>query len=414
VIINRTYKEADPSKYITFTYKGHDAVHPALKGRLAYYCEVKGKRLTCTRGFVTSAEQKAITDQKLRENPTWYRDSTGAVYKPASGTTPAQCMVAAPGNSNHEFAQAMDISEVWFNSVTNTELAQFGLYKPMDYEPWHVQVIETKGVSKEEIKRYFKEGNMFGLREFQTAAKAVGVYTGNIDGLNGPKTQAAAEVFKPIVDYIISTIQRPKFTYEKISETHVLRVNPMDLRATVVNKKPREVPHSTFINANFFSGTSVVGWLISEGKVIRERHEDIQYGWKGNPKGTFIVYKDGTVETGWKYDSEITQIVGKIWFCCQGFNLFPPNLTVWKGLEKEGFPESIGRETIRVSIGYDGKDVIIAVRHKSDATRAQATMINLGCKNNAICLDSGTPATLKKDGEFLVEGSTTLQAIIYV
>lgn len=257
---------------------------------------------------------------------------------------------------------------------------------------------------------------MFDIIEFQKAAQAVGLYAGKLDGVPGPKTQAAAMAFKPVIDDIIAFMPKPvRFRYEKIAQTHVLRADPMDLRAAVAGKKPVEIPQQTFINANFFSGSSVIGWLISEGKVIKERHEDIKYpGWAGNVKGTFIVYKDGAVEVGWRYDSEITRVVDKIWFCCQGFNLFPPNMTVWQGIDKEGFAQATGRTTTRLAIGYDGKDAVIAIRPDSDAPRIVTTMINLGCKDCAIGLDSGSPATFKKEGEMIIEGKETLQAIIYL
>jgi len=41
-------------------------------------------------------------------------------------------------------------------------------------------------------------------------------------------------------------------------------------------------------------------------------------------------------------------------------------------------------------------------------------MTNLGCKDRAIGLDSGSPATFKKEGEMRIEGKETLQAIIYL
>lgn len=216
LVINAdAYRMENPEQWLVFAKASHAGIHPVLAGRLAYLCACKGKKLYISRGFVTYEEQKAIGEAKLKENPTWYKSSTGAIYKPAvidaqgRVITPAVAMVAAPGNSNHEFRHAVDSGDVWFKALSNKELAPFGLYKPLSEEPWHVQLIETKGTAKEAIKKdyedYMKGGGIMDVVQFQTAMKAIGLYTGKIDGIAGKLTRAAAEKCLPLLHQILGT-----------------------------------------------------------------------------------------------------------------------------------------------------------------------------------------------------------------
>lgn len=161
-----------------------------------------------------------------------------------------------------------------------------------------------------------------------------------------------------------------------------------------------------FINCNLFNmaNLSIIGWLISEGKILS--HRDEYKTWRGNPKGTLIVYRDGTVFAGLKLDSEIVKEMDKIWFCTQGFNLFPLDI------KKEGFdPATVGYSTNRMMIGYDGKEIVITYRPKTDASRAVQTMTNLGCKM-AISLDSGLSSNMVLNGETIITSDRVLPCII--
>lgn len=197
-------------------------------------------------------------------------------------------------------------------------------------------------------------------------------------------------------------------SYERIGITDVVYVDPMKLCFRMGRRSGRQWfklligRPKNFINANLFnySPLEFIGWAISEGKVLHERHE--YKTWRGNPKGTLIVYKNGKVEAGWKWDSDIAPVVKDIWFCCQGFNLFPDGMDIVSGIKKEGFSYSqVGYATDRLSIGYNSilNKVIIAVRPSLDAGRAVTIMLNLGCKDNAICLDSGGSVNLVVNGK---------------
>lgn len=97
--------------------------------RLAALAKDKGVKLNVVSGYRTIEEQKALWEKS---------DKSGK-------------MVAAPGRSRHNYAIAVDTDGIFRNNLTNTELAKYGLYKPMSYEPWHIEPIETKGVYAEEM-----------------------------------------------------------------------------------------------------------------------------------------------------------------------------------------------------------------------------------------------------------------------
>jgi hypothetical protein len=197
--------------------------------------------------------------------------------------------------------------------------------------------------------------------------------------------------------------------------THIIELDPMQLKAKKIigTWKTIILKLKNFVNCNFFSGPRTIGWLISEGKVLNERHEYRDYGgWKGNKKGTYIVYKDNTVEVGWKYDSEIAAVVDKIWFCCQGFNLFPFDIF------SEGFSlkeaAGITRTTNRLALYYNSTThkAIIAVRPFSNAQRAIKTGVNLGC-NKGICLDSGSSVNVCVNNKMIYKTNAQLTNVLY-
>ena len=209
------------------------------------------------------------------------------------------------------------------------------------------------------------------------------------------------------------------YSYQGI--THVAEIEPMSLKCTdMILKKGADIPFKDAINANFFLWSvarpyKTIGWLISEGKVLSERHEYLT--WKGNPKGTLIVYRTGEVFVGWKWDSDIVRELNKIWFCCQGFNLFHAGLTLPEIMEKEGWldAESLRRKAVRIAIGYNKtkNKVFATCRPESGGQRAIETMQNLGCDGAGICLDSGGSALFKCNNRVYHSTDRLLASIIH-
>ena len=151
--------------------------------------------------------------------------------------------------------------------------------------------------------------------------------------------------------------------------------------------------------------------MASEGKILKDRDQHKKFnGLYDKPKGTLLVTKRGTVNVGFMTDKELDDIRQEIWFCCQGFNLFPLDL------KKEGFSyNNVAYTTNRISIGYNKSKnkVIIAVRQSSNAERAIKTMTNLGCEGSAICLDSGGSVNLRINNKAIFKTSRALSNVIY-
>ena len=118
-------------KNLTGSTQGLDKGFLAKLSRLA---QSRGVTLNIDDGFRTYAEQQELWNKS---------DMTGK-------------WVAAPGTSRHEAGYAIDAE--WAKSMTDEELAAFGLYRPMPYEPWHVEPIETRGKSTAELMEQRRAG----------------------------------------------------------------------------------------------------------------------------------------------------------------------------------------------------------------------------------------------------------------
>jgi hypothetical protein len=201
---------------------------------------------------------------------------------------------------------------------------------------------------------------------------------------------------------------RAIFEYSKVADTDICYIDPMVLQFAKVNKSGKDLlkSYKNFANGMFFGenkampGILTVGTGYSQGKKITER-----LPWDTVKRGTFIIYKDSTVEVLQSIDPDKDR--KDIWFCVQGIGLNPVNLAA------EWQPLNIGRSTSRIMLGYNPEKnrIVITIRPESDIERGKSTLANLGCikdgKVLGIGLDSGTPATMvqygsvKKLGEYL-------------
>jgi hypothetical protein len=128
--LSRTaYPVADPDKYLTGDKENLD---PVLAGRVAYVFKVAsdkaGTIIKChvTDGYRTHADQEKLYDEKQR-----------GLRKSAE----------IPGRSWHEYSLAIDTSTSPIRQMSSHELHQYGLAKPIKGEGWHIQPIETVGIS---------------------------------------------------------------------------------------------------------------------------------------------------------------------------------------------------------------------------------------------------------------------------
>ena len=120
---------ADPNTYLTGDTENLD---PVLAGRIAYVFKVAsnkaGKIIKCV---ITDGHRTHATQEKL------YNDMKRGLIKSAE----------IPGRSWHEYSLAVDTSSSPIRQMTSNQLHEYGLSKPVRGEGWHIQLIETVGMT---------------------------------------------------------------------------------------------------------------------------------------------------------------------------------------------------------------------------------------------------------------------------
>ena len=198
---------------------------------------------------------------------------------------------------------------------------------------------------------------------------------------------------------LTKTVEAKKPQYSLIGITHVIEINPLELRHVETQKATWNTPHDNFVNSLYFmlqkvGGCFPQGHAASEGKIISN------YATHGKPVATLIVHTDGSVEMAHIKD---LNAVKDLWFAVSGYGVYP-SITA----SDEGFTGAfadVTRSTNRPIIGYRKSDnkIVIAVRSSSSSSRAAETAANLNL-DFAISLDAGGSTTLKVDGKYLFKG----------
>ncbi|WP_206460432.1 D-alanyl-D-alanine carboxypeptidase family protein [Anaerovorax sp. IOR16] len=127
--LSKNYPMADPKKYLIGS---PELLDPVFAGRLAYLAKCKGVKIKLTEGFRSSKRQQELYNMYLQ----YKRTGKGSIKS-----------AARPGTSWHEFRLAVDTSTYPVRGMNNTQLARYGLCKPIKSEGWHIQPLETKGKS---------------------------------------------------------------------------------------------------------------------------------------------------------------------------------------------------------------------------------------------------------------------------
>ena len=189
--------------------------------------------------------------------------------------------------------------------------------------------------------------------------------------------------------------------------TNVVEIEPLCLKAAIVDAAPINIKHNSFVNGGYFwhqanGVTYPLGILVSEGKILSNTQPH------GKPAGTLIVYKDGTVAV-----KELLSISAEkdVWFAISGCSILPTIKMVSAGFT--GAYADIGRSTMRPVIGYRKSDdkIIIAVRSASNIARGRQTLLNLGC-DFGITLDAGGSTALRVNGKTIYNTTRRLNNII--
>lgn len=122
-----------------------DKLNRILLGRLSYLAKDLGNSMIILSGYRDSVKQSEMAESYLKQGSRYTRRIDGSVFD----TIIKQVVVAAPGKSRHELGIAVDLERhleghtIW-GELTNKELEKYGLWKPMSYEPWHYEPVETK------------------------------------------------------------------------------------------------------------------------------------------------------------------------------------------------------------------------------------------------------------------------------
>ncbi len=223
---------------VKFKYQDESCVYPKLISAVNALCEAYKKDCLCSSGYRSPEKQKVINAQSLAQ-----RKSQGGYQKPDGSvwTPDGKCWAGSYGKSNHCFCIAMDISDTWFNKLTNAELKKFGLIKPISYEPCHVQLLEHNGINQKQ-KETIRDSVLKGIGDTNMDVikfqKIIGL---TVDGVARPVTKAKAKEllqccqeilgidFKTAEEAIKSTQTKPedwlpKLKSEKYFEAFIMNI----------------------------------------------------------------------------------------------------------------------------------------------------------------------------------------------
>ncbi len=244
------------------------------------------------------------------------------------------------------------------------------------------------------------------VREFQRMTGLA------VDGIIGQQTRQKAEEIKAVCDYILNYQKETKVEFDRQGITDIVFVDPLAVKFAKVSASKSSVlsRYKTFIAGMQYGSKDgkmlTIGTGYSEGKKITQRLD-----WDNVPRGTLIVHKDGRVTVEQLIDPD--KKYSDIWFCVQNAGLNPINL------KAEWWPDSVGRATNRLMIGYNPEinKVIWTLRPDTDMERGKKTLINLGCVKDGkvlgITLDSGSMATMVQNDKVIM-CPNYLDNIIYV
>lgn len=160
------YVLADPIYYLNFTNPIQSGIDLIFAGRLAAFARDNNIAIR-----ITSNGGKRNSDDQVRAyiNSGGYQDKTGN-WTGGDGTA------ARPGISWHENGEAVDVKNQsikslygdWASTENQKKLTAYGIFKPLTTgngvssnksEDWHIQPIETQGISANKRRSFYNAYN---------------------------------------------------------------------------------------------------------------------------------------------------------------------------------------------------------------------------------------------------------------
>lgn len=131
------------SQWLKFSSSKTSQINPIFGQRLEKLAQDLGEVIPISSGFRSMQDQINLIQAHLRDEPESYAISNGGhLYK--NGVS----MTAAPGHSRHQYGIAVDVKNTGIGKtirqMSNDQLAPYGLYKPMSYESWHIEPVESR------------------------------------------------------------------------------------------------------------------------------------------------------------------------------------------------------------------------------------------------------------------------------
>jgi hypothetical protein len=273
----------------------------------------------------------------------------------------------------------------------------------------------------------FSSGTFTVVKNFQTDNGLVA------DGVFGAKSWNALKIAKPKnvnIEIPKESVTEKKYKYYKESLTHVVEIDPMELRISVEDVAANKFKANNYVTSGFITWEAMydkngkklntvrgvpLGILVSEGRVLSNRQPHRVSA------GTLIIYKNGKVECKPILDIVKETNINDVWFAVSGCSILPQIR-----MKEEGFKvydnyfglgyrdfSDIGRTTLRPVIGFNPtkNKIVIAVRPDSDIARGQLTLKSMGC-SIGLTLDAGGSTVLKVDGKILVNSTRQLYSVI--
>lgn len=137
---------ADMTPFQGEYFTGQTNVHPWFARRIEAMGRAEGKNINSISGWRTYSTQKRLYDNKYAEFKKKYPNKTPEELRKLTHK-----WAAYPGTSKHEIGLSMDTNSPWLKQASNKTLLKYGLFKPMSYENWHIEPIETYDASGRRI-----------------------------------------------------------------------------------------------------------------------------------------------------------------------------------------------------------------------------------------------------------------------